>query len=366
MSELNKIKNKIKNNERLSFEDGIYISNINNLIELGLMAQEAFKNRLIHQNKSEHINNVYFINNHHLNLSNICECKCKFCGYRRDENAEGAFKYTIDEAKTYIESKVNPNVSEIHIVSALNECYDLTFYEHLFLFCKNKLPNVHIQALTAVEIDYIAKISNVSINETLIRLKNAGLGSIPGGGAEIFAKNIREKVCPDKISGDKWLEIMKNAHQLGIKSNATMLCGIGESFEDRVEHILKIRETQDKTNGFMSFIPLFCHYDNTEISSDYQLSGHDMLKIYSISRILLDNVSHLKAFWIQTGIKLAQTSLAFGVNDLDGTVVEEKITRFAGAKTGQYIEKNELVRLIKNAGKQPVERDTVYNIIREY
>ncbi|MEI7475597.1 MAG: CofH family radical SAM protein [bacterium] len=366
MLNTDKIKQKVLNGERLSFEDGVFLFNSTDIIELGQLAQVSLKNNLIKNKEAEKINNVYFINNHHLNLSNICEGKCKFCAYRREEKEEGAFNYTLESAKNHIATKINSNISEIHIVSALNPAYDITFYEELFEFCSKTLPNVHIQALTAVEIDYISKISNISTEETLTRLKKAGLGSIPGGGAEIFSERIREKTCPDKISGKSWLEIMTKAHKLGIQSNATMLCGIDETIEEKVEHILKIREVQDQTNGFMTFIPLFCHYDNTEISTEYELTGFDMLKTYAISRLLLDNVPHLKAFWIQTGIKLAQATLAFGVDDLDGTVVEEKITRFAGATTGQFIEKNELIRLIKNAGKKPLERDTVYNIIKEY
>lgn len=363
---IDKIKQKIMMGARLSFDDGVFLFNSNDIIELGFLTEKSLIKSLKKTDELSKINNVYFINNHHLNLSNICEGKCKFCAYRKDKGSEGAFKYTIESAKDYIENNVNPDIAEIHIVSALNPDYDITFYEELFSFCAKKLPNTHIQALTAVEIDYIAELSGISIEETLVRLRNAGLGSLPGGGAEIFAQRVREMACPDKISGDKWLEIMELAHKLNIKSNATMLCGIGETTEEKVAHILKIRELQDKTNGFMSFIPLFCHYENTEMSSAYELTGFDMLKTYAVSRLLLDNVPHIKAFWIQTGIKLAQATLAFGVDDLDGTVITEKITKSAGAKVDQFLERSELIRLIHNAGKKPVERGTLYNIIQEY
>lgn len=357
---------KIQNNEKLSIDDGISLYNTDDILVLGYIAEFSRIKRLKASGKDNEEDYVYWINNHHLNLTNICEGTCKFCAYKRKEAQDGAFLFSLESAKEYIQTKVNPDISEIHIVSALNPQCNLNFYIEILKYCKKYLPNTHIQAFTAVEIDYLAKISGLSINETLKELKNAGLGSIPGGGAEIFAENIRQKVCPDKISGEKWLEIMNIAHNMRIRSNATMLTGIGESIEDKVAHILSVRELQEKTGGFMTFIPLFCHYENTEISSEKLPTGIDMLKEYAVSRILLDNIDHIKTFWIQTGIKLAQMTLTFGADDLDGTVVVEKITNFAGAKTDKYLQKDELISLIKNAGKIPVERDTLYNIVKVY
>lgn len=362
-SSLIDIYKKVQDNRRLSQEDGIRLFESTDILAIGAMADLARINRLKQCNADKKLDYVYWINNHHLNLTNICEGKCKFCAYRKQKNEDGSFFLTLDQAIEYIETRVNRNVKEIHIVSALNPDWNLESYIILLKECRRILPDTHIQALTAVEIDYIAKISNLSIRETLKKLKDAGLGSIPGGGAEVFSPQVRERVCPDKISGEKWLEIMEIAHNLEIKSNATMLTGISETIEDKIDHMLAIRDVQDRTGGFMTFIPLFCHYDNTELDKQDNLTGFDIIKAYAISRLMLDNIPHIKAFWIQIGIKMAQLTLGFGVDDLDGTVIEEKITHSAGAKTGQALSKDELVRLIKNAGKTPVERDTVYNII---
>jgi len=360
------IKEKLADNERLSKEDGLRLYESFDILSVGMLADFARINRLKISNKTEKINHVYWINNHHLNLTNICEGSCKFCAYRRDKDEDGSFILSLDQAAEHIETQIDKNVMEIHIVSALNPECDLEFYVNLLKKCREILPDVHIQAFTAVEIDYIAKISGVSVEYTLKELIKAGLGSLPGGGAENFSPEIRKNLCPDKISGEKWLEIMEIAHSLGLKSNATMLSGIGESYEDKINHMLALRELQDKTGGFMTFIPLFCHYENTKFDNYEEQTGVDIIKDYAISRLMLDNIPHIKAFWIQIGIKLAQISLAFGVDDLDGTVMEEKITHYAGATTGQAILKDELTHLIRNAGKIPVERDTVYNIIKAY
>ena len=360
---LSEIAEKVLNNERLTKEDGISLYESFDILSIGVLADYARIKRLDNQEKKDF---VYWINNHHLNLTNICEGSCKFCAYKRKEGQEGAFLYSLEKAVDYLETKVSKNAGEIHIVSALNPSWTLENYKTLLKESKRILPDTHIQAFTAVEIDYLAKISNISTKQVLRELIDSGLGSLPGGGAEIFAENIRQKVCPEKISGDKWLEIMETAHQLGLKSNATMLTGIGETVEDKIDHMLKIREVQDRTGGFMTFIPLFCHYENTEIIEFQQQTGFETIKDYAVSRLMLDNVPHIKAFWIQIGTKLAQITLSFGVDDLDGTVMEEKITRYAGAKTGHAMSKDELIHLIKRAGKTPVERDTVYNIVKVY
>lgn len=360
---LSEIAEKVLNNERLTKEDGISLYESFDILSIGVLADYARIKRLDNQEKKDF---VYWINNHHLNLTNICEGSCKFCAYKRKEGQEGAFLYSLEKAVEYLETKVSKNAGEIHIVSALNPSWTLENYKTLLKESKRILPDTHIQAFTAVEIDYLAKISNISTKQVLRELIDSGLGSLPGGGAEIFAENIRQKVCPEKISGDKWLEIMETAHQLGLKSNATMLTGIGETVEDKIDHMLKIREVQDRTGGFMTFIPLFCHYENTEIIEFQQQTGFETIKDYAVSRLMLDNVPHIKAFWIQIGTKLAQITLSFGVDDLDGTVMEEKITRYAGAKTGHAMSKDELIHLIKRAGKTPVERDTVYNIVKVY
>ncbi len=360
---IEKIRDKIVNNERLLKEDGLNLYKSFDILSIGMLADEARVRRLEKAGGQDKKDYVYWINNHHFNVTNICEGTCKFCAYRRKKGENGGFIYTIDKAVEYLETRVSKSAKEIHIVSALNPECDLDFYKKLLKECRRILPDIHIQAFTAVEIDYIAKISSLSVREVLEELIKSGLGSLPGGGAEIFAENIRQATCPDKISGEKWLEVMEIAHDLGLKSNVTMLTGIGETPQDKIDHMLKVRELQDKTGGFMTFIPLFCHYENTELTESNEPTGIDILKDYAIGKLMLDNVPHIKAFRIQTGTKLAQISLSFGVDDIDGTVMEEKITRMAGSKTPDALMKEEIEHLIKTTGKTPVERDTVYNII---
>jgi aminodeoxyfutalosine synthase len=231
---------------------------------------------------------------------------------------------------------------------------------------KQLMPEVRIQAFTAVEIDYFAKIAKIPMKEVLMKLKAAGLGSLPGGGAEILNHRIREAVCPKKANSDEWLDVMKTAHSLGLKSNATMLFGHIENPEERIDHLLTLRELQDTTSGFQSFIPLPFHPQNTELPELKKPTAFESLKMLAVSRLVLDNFDHIKAFWIMLGLKVAQLSLLFGVDDLDGTVVEEKITHAAGAETDQSISREELLSLITDAGRIPVERDTLYNVIRVY
>jgi len=228
------------------------------------------------------------------------------------------------------------------------------------------MPEVHIQAFTAVEIAYFAKIAKLPVKEVLIKLKEAGLGSLPGGGAEILNHRVREAVCSKKATAEEWLEVMRTAHNIGLKSNATMLYGHVETIEERIDHLLRLRELQDETGGFQSFIPLPFHPQNTQLPDFKKPSAFESLKMLAVSRLVLDNLPHIKAFWIMLGLKIAQLSLLFGVDDLDGTVVEEKITHSAGAETDQSISKEELLELISITGRVPVERDTLYNVIKEY
>jgi aminodeoxyfutalosine synthase len=223
---------------------------------------------------------------------------------------------------------------------------------------------MHLKAFTAVEIDYLAKLSGLSISDTLMQLRDAGLGSLPGGGAEIFNTTVRNTLCAEKISGDRWLEVIKAAHEIGLKSNATMLYGHIETYEHRIDHLLKLRDLQDRTAGFQAFIPLSFHSQNTEIIKTSYTTGFDDLKTLAISRLMLDNFDHIKAYWVMLGEKIAQVSLNFGVDDLDGTVVEERITKAAGGTTDGSITRDEIVHLIKQAGRTPVERDTVYNVVK--
>lgn len=360
-SPLKQIVNKVLENKRISFNDALALYESTDVLSIGALADYARKNRA----KKGQESYTYFINNHHINLTNVCEGSCQFCAYRKNETDPGAFFLTPEQIEEYIKLNVSSNVKELHIVSALNKKADLAYYKSIFNLCKQLLPDTHIQALTAVEIDYLSTLENKQPEEVLQVLVEAGLGSLPGGGAEIFNESVRNKVCPEKISAERWLEIMKIAHNIGINSNATMLTGIGESYHDRVDHLERIRNLQDSTGGFMTFIPLVCHYENTSLEVPVNNTGIDNLKDLAIARIYLDNIPHIKAFWIQLGIKLAQISLAFGVDDMDGTVVKERISRAAGANSN-LVTKELLITLIKNASRVPVERDTLYNIIEIY
>lgn len=358
-SPLNDIANKVINKKRITFDDALRLYESPDILLIGAIADLARKTRA----KKEHMDFAYFIHNHHLNITNICKGNCKFCAYRKEEAAPDAFFLEIKQIEDYLTNNVLPDIKELHIVSAINKKANLKYYIDLFDVCKKILPETHIQGLTAVEIDYLSNLEKTSPEEILTVLTSAGLGSLPGGGAEIFHPTIRSNVCPDKISSDRWLQIMEIAHKLHIKSNATMLTGIGETYFHRVDHMDRIRTLQDNTNGFMTFIPLVCHYENTNLNIPENNTGIDNLKDLAISRIYLDNIPHIKSFWIQLGIKLAQISLAFGVDDLDGTVVKEKISSAAGANSNHQVTRDLLINLIKNASRIPVERDTVYNII---
>jgi aminodeoxyfutalosine synthase len=272
----------------------------------------------------------------------------------------------IDEVVSKAVESSEDGISELHIVGGCHPTLPYSYYVDMIRELHNALPQIHIQAFTAVEIDYFSQISEKSYGEVLSELKEAGLGSLPGGGAEIFSERARQKAWPLKISSEKWLGIMKTAHLLGIRSNATMLYGHIETIEERVDHMIRLRDLQDETGGFMSFIPLAFHPSNTELSNLKMTTGFDDLKTLSIARLVLDNFDHIKSFWIMVGPKLAQVSLQFGVDDIDGTIVEEKITHSAGATTEESMTKEELVHLIKNAGYTPVERDTLYNELRVY
>src|SRR4030043_1946601 len=355
---LSEIEAKVEKGERLSKDDALALMNSNDLIFLGQLANK------VRERKSG--NYAYFNVNQHINLTNICVSRCKFCAFSRDKTDTDAYSITIDGVLDIARSAREHGITEFHIVSGLHPDLPFDFYLEVITLLKKTMPKVHIQAFTAVEIGYFSKISNLSIKEVLTRLKEAGLGSLPGGGAEILNHRIREAVCPGKANAEKWLEIMKTAHNLGIKSNATMLYGHIETFEERIDHLLSLRKLQDETGGFQSFIPLPFHPQNTQLTGFKKPIAFENLKMLAVSRLVLDNFPHIKAFWIMLGLKVAQLSLLFGVDDLDGTVVEEKITHAAGAETDQSISREELLDLIFETGRVPVERDTLYNMIKIY
>ncbi|MDQ7787800.1 MAG: aminofutalosine synthase MqnE [Thermodesulfovibrionales bacterium] len=355
---LTHIQTKIENAERLIKEDAMTLMDSNDILQLGRLA-----NRAKERKTGQH---VFFNVNQHINLTNICVSRCKFCAFSRDKNDADAYAMTLDEVLEKARSARHLGITEFHIVSGLHPDLPFDYYLDAISSLRQEMPEVHIQAFTAVEIDYFAKIAKLSKRDVLLKLKDAGLGSLPGGGAEILNHRVREAVCPKKANSNEWLEVMKTAHRLGLKSNATMLFGHIESPEERIEHLLTLRALQDETGGFQSFIPLPFHPQNTELPELKKPTAFESLKMLAISRLVLDNFDHIKAFWIMLGLKVAQLSLLFGVDDLDGTVVEEKITHAAGAETDQSISREELLSLIAEAGRIPVERDTLYNIIRVY
>jgi aminodeoxyfutalosine synthase len=252
------------------------------------------------------------------------------------------------------------------MVGGLHPDLPFDFYLEMLACIKADNPNLHIKAFTAVEIDYFAKFTEQSVDQVLAELQAAGLDSMPGGGAEIFNKEVRDKICPEKISGERWLEIIEQVHTAGLKSNATMLFGHLETFDDRIDHMSRLRDLQDRTGGFQAFIPLAFQPDNTRVPGAKGVSGIDALKTLAISRLYLDNFQHIKAYWVMLGLKIAQVSLAFGVNDLDGTVVEEQIGHDAGAESPQSLSLNQLTAMIRKAGKEPIERNTLYEELRSY
>ncbi|MBO8158435.1 aminofutalosine synthase MqnE [Thermosyntropha sp.] len=355
---MREIADKVRNGVRLSKEDGLYLYSSNDLLTIGMLAREK---------KKEASNDYIFFNvNRHINLTNICISRCKFCAFGVDENSPKPYTMTSDEAFAYASKAVDQGITEFHIVSALNPRLTLDYYVEIIKRLKTTYPHIIIQALTAVEIVYLAQISNLSIKEVLLILKEAGLEAIPGGGAEILDDRIRKELCPRKANSEEWLEVHRTAHELGIKTNCTMLFGHIESYEDRINHLITLRRLQDEAPGFKAFIPLPFLPENTGLSNLKKTSAVDELKTIAISRLMLDNIEHIKAFWVMLGIPIAQIALQFGADDLDGTIVEERIMHAAGAKTDKGIAKETIINLIKEAGYVPAERDTLYNILKIY
>ena len=352
---LKQINDKVFAGKRLTRNDGIKLFKSNDLLALGRMAT--------HVAQSKNGNQVYFVQNLHINPTNICVNRCKFCAFSKSKGESGAYEMSIPDILNKARG-AGKGVREFHIVSGLHPDLPFQWYLDMLRELKKEFPKVHLKAFTAVEIDYLAKLSGMGLTDTLKMLKEAGLGSLPGGGAEIFNTAVRNTLCAEKISGDRWLEVIEAAHGIGLKSNATMLYGHIETPEHRIDHLLRLRELQDRTGGFQAFIPLSFHSQNTEIIKSAYTTGFDDLKTLAISRLMLDNFDHIKAYWVMLGEKIAQVSLNFGVDDLDGTVVEERITKAAGGTTDGSMTRDDIVHLIRQAGRMPVERDTVYNVVK--
>ncbi len=349
---LRPIAEKVLAGGRLSFDDGAALYRSPDLLALGYLAN--------HVREKLHGNVTYFNVNRHINPTNVCVASCRLCAFGRKKNAPGAYTMSLEQAWETAASGYTEAVTEFHIVGGLHPDLPFEWFLDLVRGLRDRFPTVHLKAFTMVEVAYLARRARLSIRETLEKLKDAGVGSLPGGGAEIFAPRVRDVIAAHKISGEDWLETARTAHQIGLHSNATMLYGHIENDEDRVDHLVKLRDLQDETGGFMTFIPLAFHPANTALDYLPTTTGFADLKNIAVGRLMLDNFPHVKAYWIMMTPRVAQVALRFGADDIDGTVIEEKIYHDAGATTAQSLTRAELLRLIREAGREPVERDTLY------
>lgn len=354
------IAQKVLNNERISDNDGLALFQQASLPVLSLLATIA-RNKL-------NDNNVYFNRNFHLEPTNICIYDCKFCSFAAKISDTNAWEYSVDDMLQYAARFKDKSITEIHIVGGVHPHRDLHYYGNLIKQLKQQLPGVHVKAFTAVELDFMIRKARYNLADGLQKLKEYGLDSIPGGGAEIFDEELRKKICDSKISSDFWLNIHKEAHNAGIPSNATMLYGHLETYKNRINHLMRLRKLQDKTGGFNTFIPLKYRKENNSLSHIGELSTIEDLRNYAVSRIYLDNFEHIKAYWPMIGKQTTQLLLSFGVDDVDGTIDDStKIYSMAGAEDKTPVmNSEELTGLIRDAGFVPVERDTVYNTIKSY
>jgi len=345
------IADKVFAGERLSFEEGVALYTTPDLYTVG---------RLANWLREKSNGNVgYFNVNRHLNPTNVCVVDCKFCGFARKPGKDG-YTMSLDEAYHHASLGYSEAVTEFHIVGGLHPYLTFSYFTDLLRGLKQRFPKVHLKAFTMVELDFFARRAKLSIEETIQALKEAGMDSCPGGGAEIFAERARSIICDHKVSAERWLDIARKVHQTGLKSNATMLYGHVETVEERVDHLIRLRELQDETRGFQCFIPLAFHPANTGLSHLPGPTGMLDLRTIAVARLMLDNFPHIKAYWIMIGAKTAQIGLNFGADDLDGTVVEEKIVHMAGAQTPVGMTRAQIEHLIREAGREPVERDTLY------
>jgi aminodeoxyfutalosine synthase len=343
---------KLENGERLNYEDGIALYDLD-LITLGQYANKIRENK--------HGRKTYYNVNRHINPTNICKDVCQFCAYSASRKNPNQYTMTHEEILDTVGNSVKNGIKEVHIVSAHNPNTGLEWYLEIFQKIKQSHPHIHVKALTAAEIHFLSEEYSKSYQEIIDMMLEYGVDSMPGGGAEIFDEGVRKRVCGGKVSSDEWLEIHKLWHQNGKESNATMLFGHIESREHRVDHILRLRDLQDETGGFNAFIPLVYQKENNFLKVENFPTANEILKTFAIARILLDNIPHLKAYWVTSTVKLALIAQEFGANDLDGTIERESINSAAGAASANGMLQNDLVELIKNSGFTPIERDSLYN-----
>jgi len=356
---------KVERGERLTADDGVALFASGDLLGIGHMADAV--------NRAKHGDRVTFAANQHINPTNVCILRktCVFCSYARLPKEEGAYRYTMEQVYEEASTANSMLTREFHIVGGLDMKAGLAYYAEMFRGLKERHPQVHIKALTAVEIAHIARIEKMTIRETLIALRDAGLDTLPGGGAEVFSPGVRATIADKKLSGEEYIDVHRTAHALGIRSNCTMLYGHVETYEDRIAHLSMLRDLQDETGGFLAYIPLAYHPDNNELGETLHrvgtaTTGFDDLKNLAVGRLFLDNFDHIKSHWIMVTPFISQISLHFGVNDLEGTVVREKIYHEAGAHTAQAMTLDQILRLIRGARKVPAERDSFYQIVRTF
>ena len=353
---LGEIAAKVEAGERLSFDDGVRLFACDDLLALGALANREREKR--------HAGRTYFNYNLRLEATNVCVASCLFCSFARlQPDAPEAYTMSLEEAWDKLRRRADQALTEVHVVNGLHPDLPFSYYTDLLAGLKRIRPGVHLKCFTAVEIAFFADIYGRTDEQVLRELMAAGLDSLPGGGAEIFAERVRQKICHDKCGADRYLGIHQIAHRLGLRSNVTMLYGHIETMEERVDHMLRCRTLQDETGGFQAFIPLAFHPDNNQMRKLPAPSATDTLKVHAVARLMLDNIPHVKAFWIATGVELAQLALWFGADDLDGTVQEEKIYHMAGSVAPEAMTTFEIARLVRAAGREPLERDTLYNIV---
>jgi aminodeoxyfutalosine synthase len=349
---LEPIRDKVMQGVRLDFDDGITLYRTHDLLGLGYLAN-LVRERL-------HGSVTYFNVNRHINPTDVCVASCRLCAFGKRIRDPRAYTMSLEQVWEAAGRGYEEAATEFHIVGGLHPELTLDWYCEMLRGLKARFPEVHLKAFTMVEVAYLARREKIPIREVLLRLREAGMDSMPGGGAEIFSERVRRIICDHKIDGEEWLEVARTAHQLGIRSNCTMLYGHIETEEDRVDHLLRLRALQDETGGFVTFIPLAFHPDNTALRHLPKTTGFADLKNVAVSRLLLDNIPHIKAYWVMMTPRIAQVAQRFGADDIDGTIVEERIYHDAGATTRQALRRSELLELIRKAGRQPVERDTLY------
>jgi len=346
---------KLKNSQRLTYEDGVKLYDLD-LLTLGKYANAIREDK--HQKKT------YFNINRHINPTNICKDVCQFCAYSASRKNPNQYTLSHEEILNIVQNSSKNGIKEVHIVSAHNPHTGLNWYMEIFEKIKENFPNIHIKALTAAEIHFLSQQYNLSYEQIIDTMIKYGVNSIPGGGAEIFDEKVRKRICGGKVSSEQWLKIHKLWHNRGKKSNATMLFGHIETREHRIDHMLRLRNLQDETNGFNAFIPLVFQTQNNYLKVKEPISAHEILKTYAVARLMLDNIPNIKAYWATSTVKLALIAQEFGANDLDGTIEKESIQSAAGAASSKGIMQNEFIGLIRNSGFIPVERDSIYNELK--